>query len=167
MKPQAEKVLEYHGRLLADSLLTGLATKEFVHLRYPRHIDYDPETGEPIAIMCRVCGAKIAGWVDDDVHEQRVDRVDPSNVVTKMMIRQKFRRLANCVQLRMLLDDNALYEPLVCRDCAIDGVTAPLAQELYAADLIEMIAQSMARQGNPDRAINVVRVLARRHVERF
>lgn len=167
MKPRAEEVIAFHAERMQDPLLKALATREFVYLRYPRHIDYDPETGEPVAIVCRVCGAKIAGWTDDDVHEQRVDRMDPTNVVTKLMIRQKFSRLSNCHQLRMLLDDNALYEPLVCRDCALVGVSEPLAQELYASDLIEMISEAMARHRNPDRAINVVRTLARRKVERF
>ena len=167
MKPRAEEVIKYHAELTKDPLLAALASREFVLLRYPRHIDYDPETGEPIAIVCRVCGAKIAGWTDDDVHEQRVDRMDPTNVVTKMMIRQKFSRLSNCHQARMLLDDNALYEPLMCRECALEGMNDALAQEFYASDLIEMIGESMARHRNPDRAINVVRTLARRKVERF
>jgi hypothetical protein len=167
VRPQAEKVLDYHAKALDDLNLLALAGREFGHLRYPRHVDYDPETGEPISIICRGCGAKIAGWVDDDVAEQRTDRMDKTNVVTKMMIRQKFSRLANCTQLRMLLDDNALYEPLLCRECALAGVTEGMAQELWLSDLIEMIAEAMARSKNPDRAVSIVRVLARRRVERF
>jgi hypothetical protein len=167
MKPRAEEVLEFHAKAMDDPLLYGLAHKEFVYIRYPRHIDYDPETGEPVAIVCRVCGAKIAGWLDDDVPEQSVDHIDAANSVTKIIMRQKFSRLANCHQLRMLLDDNALYEPLVCRECALAGVSSGMAQEMYQSDLIEMVSEAMARGKDPDRAVNVVRVLARRRVERF
>lgn len=156
MKPNVEAVLRHHG-------LNDLAEMEFARLGYPRHIDYDPETGEAIAIVCRGCGTKIAGWVDHDVAEQSVDKVDRNNIVTKILVRQAFKRLGPCFQLRMLLDDNALYEPLVCRECA-RRVDEQMAQELYRSDLVEMVSQAMALGKDPDRTINVVKVLARRHV---
>jgi hypothetical protein len=162
MKPRAEEVLRWHGKALDDPLLTELADKEFAILGYPRHIDYDPETGEPLAIVCRGCVTKIAGWADHDVADQSTIKTD-AGVVTKIMMRQRFSRLSSCHQMRMLLDDNALYEPLVCRNCAVK-VDEPMAQELYKADLIEMVASAMANGKDPDRVVGIVRTLAKRHV---
>lgn len=158
VQPNAEEVLRSIG-------LDALADHRYSFLTHPRYVFYDEITREPEHLVCRTCGEKIAGWADDDVAEQRHDHLDDGKIVSKIIMRQKFRRLGNCWQARFVLDSGSVYEPLVCRDCAfkLDHVTA---QELYFSDLTEMVAESMMRGRGSDYTLQIVRDLYPRTIRR-
>lgn len=152
MKYNAEAVLRAYG-------LERLADFKYTVLRHPRHIDYEPSSGDTEQIVCRVCGVKIAGWLDDDITEQQVDRLSDHHTLTKMIVKQKFRRLANCAQAHFVLSNGALYEPVLCRDCVVD-MTFIGAQECWVSDLVEMVGEAMAHARQPDRVAELVKGLS-------
>ena len=145
--------------------LDALADHRYNYLTHPRYVWYDSDTREPEYLVCRTCGDKIAGWLDDDIAEQRKDAMDNGNFVAKIIMRQKFRRLGNCWQVKYILDSGSLYEPLVCRDCAFK-IDNTIAQELFFSDLTEMVAESMMRGRGDDAALEIVRNLYPRTVRR-
>jgi len=71
------------------------------------------EIGQVEAILCWMCGTTVAGWTDDNIAEVR-----SVNNQQQMVVRQKFRVLANYRKVQTTLDTGELYSPIVCAKCA-------------------------------------------------
>lgn len=71
------------------------------------------EIGRIESVLCWICGTKVAGWVDDDIKD-----VKSVGNQTQMVVRQKFRSLANYRKVLVTLETGELYSPIVCATCA-------------------------------------------------
>lgn len=114
----------------------------YLYVKCPDFIRKDPNTGELLEIMCKLCGTVIAG------RTERILRYDTDRQGQRVkVVSQQFNRHANYTEIKIGFEGDDEYAHVThgCSKCLTKNLSIPVLSELHEAD------QVMSPDGYTDR----------------
>lgn len=103
-------------------------------LAKPNFVEY--ENGQLVGLHCKLCGARIAGVVEREKADPKMDR-QGNRIITKV---ERFTRFHNFTELKIALANRHFHITTGCSKCLTHDLSKDQLRELMQADIEEQRA---------------------------
>lgn len=106
----------------------------YQYVKCPNFVRKDPDTGELLEIMCKLCGTVIAAKAE------RILRYETNRQGERVkIVSRQFSTNSNYTEIKIAFDDDdpAGHITHGCSKCMTKLLSAPILSELYQADQME------------------------------